>query len=473
MAKLEEMRGGSGCDHAGRVIAGLPQWYSRQQDIVDMLDAGLRFLVLFWARQTGKTTLCAALAARWLAEGKTGAYFAWTTQYVDEVFEEIVTYLGGESGPVITKCDRNKMVIRTATGGYLKVWSLKNNAADAGRGARNHFVIYEEAGLIPRLIHHFRNTIVGTVGTHEGVVLFNGNAKPRGDLNTLYHKGLEGAPGWAATRVQSHENPHGISYAELQRIKAEYEADGVLSLYRQEYEAVPMEDIGSPYYMFSELVAPISILPPRGMGWDIGEMLDQTIGAGIDDAGDLCRLVNAKLKGAQDLDDIAEVIYRETGDVEACVDATGVGKGPYETLEKRALREGLVRTHLGRADVAPAGGVAPKIIDGKRSIYEGVIFTGPRRQELYGGVRTWGLTQAGHVPDGPLLEALLSAEFVMNDRTGEVTIQVPRGIHKDHVDAYALGIRAWHRADRGPEVPIRARTIHAGPAGGGEAFGWG
>lgn len=386
--------------------------------------------VLYCGRQWGKTDFGVRRSCERALAGKKVGYFTPESKYLAEVFRDLSARLE----PAAIKCDRSEMRIEVRGGGVVEAWTLKHNP-NAGRGRTYDEVIYEEAGLITKgvigvdLKEHWSEVAQATLLARKGIAWFNGTPKPRGYFNTIFQFGQRGVDGWRSWRMPTVTNPT-IDPAEIDRIRAEYEREGLLSVFRQEYEAIPMEDLGAPFAGVADCLVPLSSLDPCGWGWDLAEQVDHTIGIALDRARHVCRFVDTQREGRPDWDEIEDVVFATTGALPAEVDMTGVGKAPVESLVKRFTAAGRV-DHEGE------------------SLLRGVLFSESNKQLIYGGIRRAIRRHELGIPDGPIADALAQAEYAISDSDKGagpgVKIWVPRGYAKDVVDALGLAIRARER----------------------------
>lgn len=381
--------------------------------------------VLMCGRRWGKTTFLEdrALTHGGVIEGQPVGFFVPSYKYLPETWDRFVSILQ----PIIASVSKQDRRIVTTTGGVLDVWSLENE--DAGRGRKYAKAIIDEAGLVPNLEHIWTRSLRPTLTDLRGVAILGGTPQlATAYFVSLYHLGQGGDADWRSWKLKSAENPH-IPREEIEDARREYDLAGLGHVFRQEYEAEPSEDGGSPFGIenIRACIASLSPAEPVAIGADLAKSVDWTVVVGLDEDGVACLFERFQRPWNETEEDLSRLVR-----VPALIDSTGVGDPIVESL---ARRTGLV---------------------------EGFKFTGTSRQQLLEGLRAEIHRRAIRFPDGQLVRELESFAFRFTGRGG-VTYRAPDALHDDCVMALALAVWKWKElgygagptATRGDRVPTR------------------
>jgi hypothetical protein len=157
---------------------------------------------------------------------------------------------------------------------------------------------------------------------------------------------------------------------------------------------------------------------PVVWGWDLARKRDWTVGVALDAQRRVCRFHRFK----KPWPDTIKTIGKEVGTGYALMDATGVGDGPCQQVQR----------------------------DYPSGTFEGFVFTQRSKQQIVEGLAHD--IQAGDIffPDGVLREELDAFEYVYT-KTG-VRYEAPEGMHDDCVDALAMARKGyvegnWQKAE--------------------------
>lgn len=224
---------------------------------------------------------------------------------------------------------------------------------------------------------------------------------------------------------QAQSGTEGMHYAKLTAIDAI--AGGVITqaeiddakatlpehIFRELYLAEPSDDGGNPFGLsaIESCLAPLSKGKPVAWGWDLAKSHDWTVGVGLDDAGQVCRLVRFQ----RPWEETTKAVLDETR-AYALIDSTGVGDPIVETLQRQSRN------------------------------FEGFKFSSTSKQQIMEGLALAIQARSVRFPEGALAQELRDFEFE-HSRMG-VKYTAPAGLHDDCVCALALAYEAFRRATR-------------------------
>lgn len=217
------------------VVVKKPRLHVAQKEVCALAK---RFNVLDCGRRWGKSKLGVRLAMDTILAGGPVGYFVPTYTYAEEFWDEIKERLE----PIITYRNESKYLLRFATGGSLKVWSLEK--LRAGRGKKYKRVIIDEAAFAKNLKESWEKSIRPTLIDLQGDAWFL--STPYGTAN--YFKSLfdnELMPdmaNWKSFQMPTHTNPY-IPPEELEELKKQFDD----LTYQQEIMAVFVDYTARPF----------------------------------------------------------------------------------------------------------------------------------------------------------------------------------------------------------------------------------
>lgn len=262
-----------------------------------------------------------------------------------------------------------------------------------------------------------RTTLTAT----RGPMRIIGNVKGRKNwAYKMARKAEAGAVGMAQYKITALDAVEAgiLELAEIEGAKEDLPADVFAELYMAEAS----DDQGNPFGLkyIAACVKPMSERRPVAWGWDLAKSVDWTVGVGLDEQGTMCRF----LRFQKSWRETREIILRETGEVPADVDSTGVGDPIVEDLQAEG-----------------------------RDNFEGYKFTQLSKQQLMEGLAVGIQKKAVGYPENsaeiPVQGELEMFEYIYT-RTG-VRYSAPEGFHDDCVCGYAL---AYHRLNSIDPVQI-------------------
>lgn len=388
---------------------GLPKPHPGQQR-VDAAFRDHRYVVVQCGRRWGKTKYGIRRACKAALAGQRVGWFAPTYKYALEAWREIVRRLrpACQTGGVSEQEKR----VELPTGGVIEVWTL--DTPDPARGRAYHLAIIDEAGIVRGFGAIWYEAIRPTLTDYRGQALFLGTPKGRThDFSLLFQKAEAGAPGWAAIRAGTVENPY-ISHEEIEEARR----DMPPGAFAQEYEGIPADDGGNPFGLdaIAACIGPASAGVAKAWGWDFARAQDWTVGVGLDDWYRVCGLERWQGKP---WGETIGLVTKHTGPIPAWGDSTGVGDPVVEAIQKAGC---------------------PMMA---------VPFTPLRKQQLMERLATAIQRHEVTFPDN-WLRAELDAFGYEYTRHG-VRYTAPAGLHDDGVVALALAV---HGRDQMGPLPL-------------------
>jgi len=269
--------------------------------------------------------------------------------------------------------------------------------------------------------HAIRPTLTAT----RGPVRIIGNVKGRRNWAYQLARLAEGGePLWAYSKLTADDAIAAgvVAQGEIEEARRQMPED----IFRELYYAEPADDSGNPFGL--EYIARCALDTdqvwttwdgdgePIAWGWDLAKSVDWTVGIGLDEHGAVCRLRRFQRPWMETID----TVRRETSNVAALVDSTGVGDPVLEALQQPWKDDGA--SYTGRN-------------------FEGMKFSSSSKQQLFEGLAVAIQQGAIKFPPGAITSELDQFEFLYT-RTG-TRYSAPDGAHDDCVDALALAVSRW------------------------------
>lgn len=392
----------------GREIAiALDALHQGQQAVVD--GAG-RYNVLACGRRWGKTLL----GIDRLFDGDKGildsggyasGWFAPSSRYVDDVWDEILARFGG----LITYKNRQSGRLRFMTGGTLDFWAMGEDK-EVARGRRYARVIIDEAAHIRYFEEAWNRAVEPTLTDHRGEAWFISTPNGLNYFHELWKRGGDPAyPGWRSWSQPTRNNPH-IQPEEIETKRATIPH----LVFLQEYEARFITFGGG-------LVKPEHLREGRPEP-------GASVGVGVDLA------ISAK-EGA----DYTALVAMSEGPRGICIHEADRGRWSFHEAQRRIID--FAERHKAKAVVVESNQYQAAAV-----------------QEL---VRTTRLPVFGVRPDRdkvtrflPLLARFEQGRVTLSGAIPgwfrEELLAFPQGEHDDAVDAAVYAFMALARVNTGP-----------------------
>lgn len=433
------------------IVVNIPRPHAGQARID---REGKRHTMLRCGRRYGKTKFGIYRALKCALAGEKVGWFAPTNKYALEAWRECVSrlreYIKATGGRI---SDAEKR-IETAEGGLIEVWSLADND-DPARGREYDLVIFDEAGLVPRLADIFEAAVEPTLATTGGKSLFLGTPKgARTSFNMMFADAERGVDEeWSAFNGKTVENttrPKLI--AEVEKARKRAERRGTLAIWRQEYEGVPADDGSNPIGMVAIERCSEPATRDESLAWSRwfpvladGAKARRTVCFGVD----LARSTDYTVVVGFDVFGRWSECHRWQAD--------------WGTTKKRLLS--LIGTEL--PTFMDASGVGSPIVQDLQLVGMQVtpyVFTYRSRGTLIEDLVTAFHGQRLLIPDNFIRQELESLSVVTNEETGFTRYQVPNGMHDDGMMALALAWRCYGYAADAPDMRDETldRPWHAG-----------
>jgi hypothetical protein len=210
----------------------LPPLHPAQQEII---DHPARFKVLSCGRRFGKTQTALELIVSHLLEGHAVAYFAPSHIMTGEVWEKVKRTLA----PVISRVKENDSRIELLNGAVFECWTARTEAV---RGRTYHFVVIDEAALLPDA-SVWHAAIRPLLTDYRGGALFASTPRGRNWFWQLYNIGQQNdIKDWQSWTFPTTANPH------IDPLEIEGARDHLPErVFKQEYLAAFLEDGGSVF----------------------------------------------------------------------------------------------------------------------------------------------------------------------------------------------------------------------------------
>lgn len=202
---------------------------------IAVINQQRRFNVLANGRRWGKTKFAVKLAMETMIDGGPVGYFVPTFDFAEDFWEEIKERLE----PITIYKSESKRIIRTNTGGELKIWSLEKKRA--GRGRKYKRAIVDEAAFVKDLKESWEKVIRATLTDLQGDAWFLSSPI----FGSYFHELFINADkyeNWASFQMATASNPY-ISNAELNEIKNQLDP----LTFAQEFEAQFINLIGNAF----------------------------------------------------------------------------------------------------------------------------------------------------------------------------------------------------------------------------------
>jgi Terminase large subunit, T4likevirus-type, N-terminal len=207
----------------------LPELHPAQREIV---DHPARFKVLACGRRFGKTQAALDLIAFHLLEGHAVAYFAPSQIMTLEVWETVKRLFL----PLISRVQEDQSRIEFLNHALFECWTARTEAV---RGRKYHFVVIDEAALIPDAAL-WQAVIRPLLTDYRGAALFASTPRGRNWFWQLYRLGLNPAVSdWHSWTFPTSANPF-IDITEVDNARRDLPDH----IFQQEYLARFIEDAG-------------------------------------------------------------------------------------------------------------------------------------------------------------------------------------------------------------------------------------
>ena len=315
---------------ANRIIElELPRLYPKQESAIlnpkDYQGNPARFSWIEASTKSGKTHGCIAWmidTAAKLEAGQENWWIAPIYPQAEIAFKRVIRYLPPE---IFTK-NESKLTVKLLTGGIICFKSGERPDGLYGEDVYNA-VIDEASRLREESWFALRTTLTAT----KGPVRIIGNVKGRKNwFYRMSRKAQTGMAGHAYYKITAHDAVEAgvLDSEEIKSARQDLPED----VFKELYLAEPTDDGGNPFginWIEECVVSKLSTLPPVCFGWDLAKSQDWTVGIGLDKNGRMCRY----LRFQKPWRETKRIIIKETGDVPALLDSTGVGDPVLEDVQ--------------------------------------------------------------------------------------------------------------------------------------------
>jgi len=375
-----------------------PKLYRKQSNAIFCDE---RFAIVEASTKSGKTQGCIIwLLEQALLHGGIGKNYWWIAPIYSQaeiVFRRIKTMITDQNNYI---ANNSNLTIRLPNGAV--VWFKGGDKPDSLYGEDVYGAVIDEAS---RCKEEVWSAIRSTITATQAPVRIIGNVKGRKNwAYQLARKAQGGVDNWHYSKITASDAVK-AGILQDEEVK-EAKRDLPDNVFRELYMAEPSDDEGNPFGVSAiyDCVKPMSNKAPVVWGWDLAKSTDYTWGVALDEDGNVCR--SERFQNAWEI--TLQEIKRLTGDTPALIDSTGVGDAIMEFLAKAGNN------------------------------YTGFKFTSSSKQQLMERLAVAIQQQQITIPEGLLLDELLSFEYVYT-RTG-VQYSAPSGLHDDGVCALALAV---------------------------------
>jgi len=315
---------------AGRIIElELPKLYPKQEAAIlnpkDYQGNPARFSWIEASTKSGKTHGCIAWmidTAAKLEAGQENWWIAPIYPQAEIAFKRVIRYLPPE---IFTK-NESKLTVKLLTGGIICFKSGERPDGLYGEDVYNA-VIDEASRLREESWFALRTTLTAT----KGPVRIIGNVKGRKNwFYRMSRKAQTGIAGHAYYKITAHDAVEAgvLDAEEIKSARQDLPED----VFKELYLAEPTDDGGNPFginWIEECVMSELSTKAPVCWGWDLAKSQDFTVGIGLDENGRMCRY----LRFQKPWRETKRIIIKETGDVPALLDSTGVGDPVLEDVQ--------------------------------------------------------------------------------------------------------------------------------------------
>jgi len=378
-----------------------------------------RYGIIEGSTKCGKTVACIAWIIEQALAGHRGQAFWW----VSPVYPQArIAFRRMKRGlpHYLFQANESEMTITLLNGAIVSFRSAEK--PDNLYGEDVYAAVLDEATRMRQEAWHaIRSTLTAT----RGPVRIIGNVKGRRNWAYQLARLAEGGePLWAYSKLTADDAIAAgvVAQGEIEEARRQMPED----IFRELYYAEPADDSGNPFGL--EYIARCALDTdqvwttwdgdgePIAWGWDLAKSVDWTVGIGLDEHGAVCRLRRFQRPWMETID----TVRRETSNVAALVDSTGVGDPVLEALQQPWKDDGA--SYTGRN-------------------FEGMKFSSSSKQQLFEGLAVAIQQGAIKFPPGAITSELDQFEFLYT-RTG-TRYSAPDGAHDDCVDALALAVSRW------------------------------
>ena len=378
-----------------------------------------RYGIIEGSTKCGKTVACIAWIIEQALAGHRGQAFWW----VSPVYPQArIAFRRMKRGlpHYLFQANESEMTITLLNGAIVSFRSAEK--PDNLYGEDVYAAVLDEATRMRQEAWHaIRPTLTAT----RGPVRIIGNVKGRRNWAYQLARLAEGGePLWAYSKLTADDAIAAgvVAQGEIEEARRQMPED----IFRELYYAEPADDSGNPFGL--EYIARCALDTdqvwttwdgdgePIAWGWDLAKSVDWTVGIGLDEHGAVCRLRRFQRPWMETID----TVRRETSNVAALVDSTGVGDPVLEALQQPWKDDGA--SYTGRN-------------------FEGMKFSSSSKQQLFEGLAVAIQQGAIKFPPGAITSELDQFEFLYT-RTG-TRYSAPDGAHDDCVDALALAVSRW------------------------------
>ena len=323
----------------------MPRKHKRQIEAVRAYLSGqYRYLILRWGRRGGKTKLASEIVFGEALQGKKAFWVVPEYKFSNVAWRNLKHLTREMRRAGWIKANEQERVMEFPNDGWVQVMTVKN--PDNVRSEGVHLAVVDETASI-RHWDEVWQALRPSLTDYRGKVIFIGTPKGKNHFYDLWME-HEDAPDWFLSHMPSWENPF-LPKGEIE------EARRTLPdlIFRQEYGA-EFVDVAGAFFKRAWLEAWADAAPPKeemvsiARGWDVAITPDEgdyTVGAkvGMDKEGRLWVLdiVRGRWDWPTVVQTIRDTALRDGNEVMQGIEAVGVQKGVWQTLEREPALAGV------------------------------------------------------------------------------------------------------------------------------------
>ncbi|RME07093.1 MAG: hypothetical protein D6803_04835, partial [Anaerolineae bacterium] len=299
------------------------------------LSPGTRYLLLRWGRRSGKTKWASEIAFGEALQGKAVLWLAPEHKHAREAWRNL-HLLARQLPPGLAQFNEAEKVLKTVSGGMTQILSVKDPHSVRSVGV--HLAVLDEVAFI----RHWEETwqaVRPALSDYRGKAIFISTPWGKNHFYDLWVS-HEDDPRWWLSHMPSWENPF-LPPDEVEDARRDLPD----LLFRQEYGAEFVDVEGALFKRewlmdWADAAPPKEELAAQARGWDIAISAegDYTVGAkvALDKEGRVWVLdvVRGRWDWPTVVETIRETALRDGSEVMQGIEAVGVQKGVWQTLER-------------------------------------------------------------------------------------------------------------------------------------------
>jgi len=307
--------------------------------------------MLLWGRRSGKSTGIAAMMMILAASSKIPMYIGYAVpKYA--LITPIWNYFIKTLGKHIIKSNKVDKILEMGNGSSIEFLSL--DGENTGRSRRYHWLILDEASIIPNLSTKWQLDLQPTLLDFDGKVIFCGT--PKGSSNFFSKKWKEIDNTCYKSHATSFDNNY-LNPKSLAGLQNRYSDIA----YRQEVMGEILPDIGSCFGNLDKNIIDDALITDKKVicyGIDVASRIDATSIIGVNVLGQIVAYYNFQENWVK----TKQLILKITDGVNSLMDCTGPGLVLYDNLKADGSKiENFIFTHNSKQTIINELSVSLKV----------------------------------------------------------------------------------------------------------------